>query len=90
MTSPELLQRLQAAWHVVPVAVSTLKAETGASSMTPAKRANRDCEPHVPPFDQVDEPDRTRSGWVRSRCRRCGRFLGYRLRTADVNCEWRG
>lgn len=36
---------------------------------------------HTPPdlfANRIDKPDPSRVNWVRSHCRKCGRFLGYR------------
>jgi hypothetical protein len=38
------------------------------------------CIPHNNPGNYIEEPAASRPGWVRVTCRRCGRFLGYRLR----------
>ena len=40
--------------------------------------ASADCLSHIPPFDAVESPDPSRHGWIRSDCRKCGKFLGYR------------
>jgi hypothetical protein len=37
----------------------------------------RRCSSHLMPFDAIEGPDPSRSGWVRLTCRRCGCFLGY-------------
>ena len=36
------------------------------------------CLTHYPPYDLVDVPDSSRPGWIRSTCRKCGTFMGYR------------
>jgi hypothetical protein len=37
-----------------------------------------DCRPHNNPANYIDSPARNRLGWVRTTCRVCGRFVGYR------------
>jgi hypothetical protein len=36
------------------------------------------CISHNPPFDLIERPDVNRRGWIRSECRVCGKFIGYR------------
>ena len=36
------------------------------------------CVCHVPPFDLRETIDQSRRGWIRSNCRLCGAFIGYR------------
>jgi hypothetical protein len=36
------------------------------------------CNPHNNPDNHIDTPDDRRPGWIRSKCRVCGRFVGYR------------
>ena len=36
------------------------------------------CRSHLLPFDSVEILDANRPGMIRSSCRRCGRFLGFR------------
>lgn len=36
------------------------------------------CQGHPQPLDMIDEPDKSRPGFIRSKCRHCGKFLGYR------------
>jgi hypothetical protein len=36
------------------------------------------CSPHNNPANYVDAPDPKRRGYIRTTCRVCGRFVGYR------------
>lgn len=65
-TDPALLAQLQTAWHL-----------TAAAIPTPTKKPPR-CLQHNNPKDWLDEPATARPGWIRSTCRRCGAFVGYR------------
>ena len=46
-------------------------------------RLARRCSTHLPPFDTNDTADPRRPGWVRSECRKCGAFHGYRETARD-------
>lgn len=37
------------------------------------------CQPHNTPANYMDKPVPNRPGWIRSTCRVCGRFVGFRL-----------
>jgi len=37
-----------------------------------------DCAPHNNPSHYVDQPVEGRAGWIRSACKKCGKFIGYR------------
>lgn len=88
MTEAALLDRLRAAWDVPQE--RTGPPETHAATRTGSKSvADLDavkaagvavvrCGWHVQPFDALEEADRSRPGYVRSSCRLCGAFLGYR------------
>ncbi|MFN7878070.1 MAG: hypothetical protein ACK5PB_22315 [Pirellula sp.] len=47
------------------------------------------CGIHSPPFDVVEEPEPRRPDWIRSTCRLCGRFLGYRPMQNSVQTKSR-
>lgn len=47
------------------------------------------CGIHSPPFDAVEEPEPRRPDWIRSTCRLCGRFLGYRPMQNSVQTKSR-
>lgn len=36
------------------------------------------CRPHNSPANYIDSPAPNRPGWIRSTCRVCGKFVGYR------------
>ena len=80
MTAAAVLAQLQSAWNAapalpptpatVPLIVSPLVEGT-------PKRPAR-CPIHTDAGDWLDEPDDNRRGWIRTSCRRCGAFIGYR------------
>lgn len=84
MTTLELLAELQTAW-AVPI-VGKLKADTATNQArivdllanAGVGSAVTNCRMHLLPFDAVESADLSRVGWIRSSCRLCGRFLGFR------------
>lgn len=84
MTTPaEILLQLQTAWQTGPIASTASKArqprqEPKRFGVALLAGNTAPCNGHVPPFDVIDEPDLERSGFIRSKCRHCKRFLGYR------------
>jgi len=40
-----------------------------------------DCRPHHNPSNYIDTPATNRPSWIRTSCRVCGRFIGYRPST---------
>lgn len=87
-----LLDSLQAAWGQAeavtrpgprPMAITSLPAVVGGGVATVR------CQSHLPPFDAICTPDPKRRGWIRSQCRLCGRFLGYRPGANGIDLESR-
>tara|TARA_Y100000593_G_scaffold90885_1_gene178318 strand:+ start:343 stop:567 length:225 start_codon:yes stop_codon:yes gene_type:complete len=66
-TEPALLAQLQDAWNQT--------VATGPP-LIPAKPPK--CSQHVNPQDWLDEPAPGRLDWIRTTCRLCGGFIGYR------------
>jgi hypothetical protein len=96
MNNAALLSRLRAAWGEPLTAPETHAATEAGSEADRAGVAELDaikaagvaterCRWHLPPFDALEEPDRLRPGYIRSTCRLCGTFLGYRSRPAEVS-----
>ncbi|MDP1561995.1 MAG: hypothetical protein Q8M16_11505 [Pirellulaceae bacterium] len=79
MTTPaEILTQLQAAWGVVPAVSGSPAFVSPVLELLGYCGKFEPCGAHVPPFDAVEETDNRRPGFIRSKCRQCGRFLGYR------------
>jgi hypothetical protein len=38
----------------------------------------RSCSPHNDATNYIDKPDPYRHGWIKTTCRQCGKFIGYR------------
>ncbi len=78
----DLLAQLQDAWETLPTPAPTptFKQEAEPVATTPIRleRPTRICASHTPPFDMIEQAVPKRPGFVRSTCRACGRFLGYR------------
>jgi len=62
----DIQARLQAAWNQAA-------AETPPIPTRPPK-----CWQHIDPREWLNEPAADRPGWIRTTCRRCGGFIGYR------------
>jgi hypothetical protein len=65
-----------------PTAGITAGSTAPAARITAAEllaaRKPRRCLNHTDPAEYLDEPARNRPGYLRTVCRRCGCFLGYR------------
>ena len=91
MTAQALLTDLSARGVVVTIAGDSLELDAPAgvlsrddiASLRMSKNDIMDvlksrCRPHNNADNHRDEPDGRRHGWIRSTCRICGRFVGYR------------
>lgn len=89
MTTPaDILNQLQRAW--ASTAVATVRATTNEpTNQQPPQEPKQfagvlltgktePCQGHPQPLVMIDEPDKSRPGFIRSKCRHCGKFLGYR------------
>ena len=85
MTPPldaELLDRLRVAWNAArmpPEQTGDRLPDLLPRRTVAAARMSR-CEAHGEPSQWEDEPAPYRPGWIRSTCRICGGFVGYRLK----------
>jgi hypothetical protein len=84
-TPTDILNQLRNAWTVAAVSSGVSIDATTTPPNEPKQFAGvlltgktEPCRTHSPPFEMIDEPDKTRSGFIRSKCRHCGKFLGYR------------
>lgn len=46
-------------------------------------KESRSCSPHNDPDNHITTPDPRRNGWLETRCRKCGRLIGYRRAGSD-------
>ncbi len=94
MTPPELLKKLQSAWNPTPNDTNETDGKSKRVESIDAIRSGgvaiKPCEFHIPPFDAIESEDPTRPGCIRSDCRLCGRFLGYRPKDNRVHFKSRG
>jgi hypothetical protein len=92
MTPAEVLERLRLEWckEQDTSAESGKGASASISDLEPAAiggLAIAACVNHLQPFDAIEREEHTRPGFIRSDCRRCGRFLGYRPKGNFVHFE---
>lgn len=64
-------EQLQQAWM-------KQEAKRNETASIAACEIRRSCRYHIMPFDAIEDEDPRRPGAIRSVCRHCGRFLGYR------------
>jgi hypothetical protein len=69
MTNPELLLKLQAAWHQAAAVIAV-----GQEPERPPR-----CQQHNNRSSWQDEKVRDYRGWIRTTCKQCGGFVGYRF-----------
>ena len=69
--------------------------DTDLTRLRDAKQAVLDhlrsqCRPHNNPDNYLDTPDSNRPGWIRTTCRICGKFIGYRPDSSidKFDCRW--
>jgi hypothetical protein len=84
-TPTDILNQLRNAWNAGAVAsgepgggITKPQAEPKQFGGVLLTGKTEPCGVHSPPLEMIDEPDKSRSGFIRSKCRHCGRFLGYR------------
>ena len=92
MTPAELLEKLRLEWckDQVTIATSREGASASISDLEPATIGGLSiaaCVNHLQPFDAIEREEPTRPGFIRSDCRRCGRFLGYRPKRNVVHFD---
>jgi hypothetical protein len=92
--TPELQKRLQDAWKTPPAKERKPTEATTVVSNLASVRAGgvaiERCSFHIPPFDAIEWEDPQRPGYIRSDCRLCGCFLGYRPKDNRLHFEGRG
>ncbi len=73
-TDPALLAQLQALWSAAAVDVPTVAMTPPAKPPPQPPR----CGPHIDPREWVDAPAPSRPSYIRTTCRHCNTFIGYR------------
>ena len=80
-TNPDLLAQLQAAWQSAPSPVAVSAEVPDAPTIIPVGEEPSGptrCLQHIDPKNWLDATVAGRPGWIRTTCRRCEAFVGYR------------